>query len=77
MKRLLPMTGAVAMLALESAAARMPASSFDSDPVALDTRIGTVGLSVDQMLDSRTGSQDVSAPGKLNTTKAGVYLFIR
>ena len=77
MKMLLPMTGAVVMLALESTAARMPAASLDSDPAALDTRSGTVGLIVDQTIDSRTGSQDVSAPGKLNTTKAGVYLIIR
>ncbi len=77
MKRLLPMTGAVVMLALESAAARMPASSFDSNSAALDTRSGTVGLSVDQTIDSRTGSQDVSTPGKLNTSKTGIYLIIR
>ena len=77
MKRLLTMTGAVVVLALESTAARMPAASFDSNSAALDTRSGTVDLSVDQTIDSRTGSQDVSAPGKLNTTKAGIYLVIR
>lgn len=77
MNRLLLITGAAAMFALESAAARMPAASLDSNPAALDTRIGTVGLSVDQMIDSRIGSQDISNLRGLNTTKVGTGFVIR
>ena len=74
MNKLLLLIGAATMLVLEGAA-RMPASSFDSNPAALDTCIGTVGLSVDQTIDTRTGSLDASVPGKLNTTKAGTCLI--
>ena len=78
MNRLLPMTGAVAMLALTvDAAARMPAASLDSATAALDTRIGSVDAIVNQTLDSRTGSQDNSNLRGLNTTKMGSGIIIR
>ena len=78
MKRLPPMTVAVAMLALTAdAAARMPATYFDSNPAALDTRVGTVNATVNQTLDSRTGSQDNSNLRGLNTTKMGSGIVIR
>ena len=71
------MTGAAALLALGSVAARTPASSFDSSPATLDTRTGTVNAIVNRALDSRTGSQDISNLRGLNTTKVGTGIVIR
>ena len=58
-------------------AERTPAAHRDSDANSIDTRIGNADASANQMLDSRTGSQDCSNLRGLNTTKVGTGFIIR
>ena len=53
------------------------AEFLDSAAKPIDTRVGTAHASSDNGLDSRTGTQDVSSLGRLNTTKAGTFAVFR
>ena len=53
------------------------AEFLDSAAKPIDTRVGTANASSNNGLDSRTGTQAVSGPRSLNTTKAGTFTVFR
>ena len=78
MKKLLLLTGAAAMVALESAAVRTPAASMDSVAKPIDTRIGDAVASVPKEIDSRVESLADSALGELDTFNSpGMSIIFR
>ena len=79
MKRLFATVGVAATVFVvpNAVLAREPAACSDSEPAALDTRIGNVAAAVERALDSRTGSRADSNLRGLNTTNVGSSITIR